>query len=96
MERKYLEEWRKGKYWSIGQLSDVAEVNKSVISRIESGKAGCRLETAKKIADALGVLPEQIIDFDKMFQVKSDRQPAFNRLAAHNVMIGVVAPIMAL
>jgi transcriptional regulator with XRE-family HTH domain len=67
IEKRYLEEWRRSKYWSQAQLAKEAGVNQSVINRIESGKQVGRLDTAKKLADALGVIPEQILDFAPLF-----------------------------
>jgi len=66
-KRKYLEEWRKGKLWSQSDLARAADVNRSIINKIEKGEQVGRYNTAGKIAAALGVLPEQIIDFDPLF-----------------------------
>lgn len=74
LERKYLQEWRLEKLWSPSKLAAEAGINRSIISKIESGEQVGRLETAGKIANALGIRPQQIIDFDKLFEVKSDRE----------------------
>ncbi len=79
-EKKYLAEWRQSKYWSPSKLAEVAGINRSIISKIEKGDQVGRFETAVKIAEALGVRPEQIIDFDKLFEVKNDREPALRSL----------------
>jgi transcriptional regulator with XRE-family HTH domain len=78
LEKRYLQEWRLGKYWSPSKLAELAGINRSIISKIESGEQVGRLGTAVKIAEALGIRPEQIIDFDKLFEVKSDREAAVN------------------
>lgn len=81
LERKYLAEWRLSKYWSPSRLADEAGINRSIISKIEKGIQVGRMDTAVTIAKALGVKPEQIIDFDKLFEVKSDRHPVLDRMA---------------
>lgn len=72
LERKYLEEWRKAKYWSQSDLSKAAEVSQSIVSRIEKGEKIGRFATLVKIADALGVKPEQILEFAPVFEIKKD------------------------
>jgi predicted transcriptional regulator len=72
MEIKTLEDWRKAHYWSLGTLAREAKIDKGVISRLEAGKANCRLETAKKISEALSVRPEQITEFRKMLGLNED------------------------
>ncbi len=73
MEVKTLEEWRLSKFWSQGHLAREAGIDKGIISRVESKKQGCRLETAKKIADALEIAPAQILEFKEILAGKSDR-----------------------
>jgi len=70
MENKSLAEWRKSKYWSQGHLAKEAGIDKGIISRVESGKQGCRIETAKKIADALEIVPEQVKEFAQVIEGK--------------------------
>lgn len=72
LERKYLAEWRQDLFWSPSKLAEVAGINRSIISKIENGIQVGRFDTAVTIAKALGVKPQQIIDFDKLFEVKKD------------------------
>lgn len=82
LERKYLQEWRLEKPWSASELAQAAGINRSIISKIESGVQIGRMATAVKIAKALGIRPQQVIDFEKLFEVKSDREPVLNSLPA--------------
>lgn len=78
LEKKYLAEWRLEKPWSAAELAAAAGINRSIISKIESGEQVGRMATAVKIASALGIRPQQILDFEDLFKVKNDREPALN------------------
>jgi transcriptional regulator with XRE-family HTH domain len=58
-----LKEWRKKKAVTLRELEAVSGVSATTISLIEQGKHEARAITRKKIAQALGLTPEQI-DFD--------------------------------
>lgn len=73
-EKKYLAEWRIAKRWSPSELQRQSGVNRSVIKRIEDGDQTGRFDTAVKLAAALGIEPEQILDFAKLFEVKKENR----------------------
>ena len=72
MEIKSLEAWRKGHYWSQGTLARKVKIDKGVISRLEAGRSHCRLETAKQIAEALSIKPEQVSEFRNILDLDKD------------------------
>jgi transcriptional regulator with XRE-family HTH domain len=82
IQKKYLEEWRKERYWSQSELSKVSGVSQSIISRIEKGDKIGRFETMIKLAAALAIKPEQILDFAPSFSVKRDREATPSALPA--------------
>src|SRR3990167_10912179 len=47
--------WRKWRGWTVEHVADLAEVDKSTISRYESGGIGYTKRTLAKIAKAYGV-----------------------------------------
>ena len=53
---------RKGKEITLEQVSEETDISTSYLSRIETGDRGLSLESAVKIARALGVEPEDITD----------------------------------
>lgn len=81
MEIKTLREWRLSKYMSPATLARRAEVAKATISRMEHGtRTSYRLETLKTVADALQVLPEQIMEFIPIIEGKENHQRAIDTL----------------
>lgn len=88
-EKKYLEEWRIAKLWSQAQLAKKAGLNQAAISRIESGqlKTG-RLSSIKKIAEALGVKPEQVVEFEPFVTPK--KSTALTNLISCNEHVSVL------
>jgi len=48
-----VRQWRKERAWSIRDLERVSGVRRSVISRVENGKADARLNTLIKLAEPL-------------------------------------------
>lgn len=96
LEKKYLAEWRQGKYWSQSELAEQAGVHRSIISKIEKGDQVGRFKTAVKIAEVLGIKPEQILEFEPLFEVKKEGpQPAVNQLGVLGTAVGVPAPAAA-
>ncbi len=64
MEVLPLKEHRKRAYLTTRELADKADVAYATVWRIESGKAqGHSLKTMRKIAEALGVHPNQVAEF---------------------------------
>lgn len=47
------------------QLSEISGVNAQIISKIKTGKSGCTLESAVKLARALNVTVEDLLEDDK-------------------------------
>jgi transcriptional regulator with XRE-family HTH domain len=52
---------RKAREMSLGDLSEVSGVAKSIISQIERNETNPTIATVLKLADALGVSPEQLL-----------------------------------
>jgi transcriptional regulator with XRE-family HTH domain len=84
LEKRYLEEWRKAKHWSQSDLAKEAGINRSVIFKIENSEQVGRYSTAVKIAKALQVEPEQILDFEPLFgpAKKENRLPQLSNSPA--------------
>lgn len=59
-----LQELRKAKNFSKGQLSVEAECSKSYIGKIESGQKFPNFKMLVKLADALGVHVKELFDFE--------------------------------
>lgn len=59
-----LQELRKAKKFSKGQLSVEAECSKSYIGKIESGQNFPNFKMIVKLADALGIHVKELFDFD--------------------------------
>jgi transcriptional regulator with XRE-family HTH domain len=51
--------WRR--LWLIGDLADKSGVHRNTISKLENGKGGAYPETIRRLADALGVDPTELI-----------------------------------
>lgn len=61
--RLKLREVRERKFLSQQELADRAETTKANISRLERGEQQPRPSTIRKLAEALGVPPEELIDW---------------------------------
>lgn len=68
-----IKELRSRKGFSQEQLADIAKINLRTVQRIESGETEPRGETLKRVANALNVAPDELIDWveqeDKLFLV---------------------------
>jgi transcriptional regulator with XRE-family HTH domain len=62
---------RKQKGWSQGQLAKLVEASREAIGKYERSEASPSIETAKKIADALEVTLDYLVDESAL--------PAFDR-----------------
>lgn len=60
---KKLKELRSRKGLSQEQLSDIAKINLRTVQRIESGETEPRGDTLKRIALALNITPDELIDW---------------------------------
>jgi transcriptional regulator with XRE-family HTH domain len=61
---KTLKEWREEKFLSPGELAKKAGLPASTIYNLENGKTKPIHRTIRKIAEALGINPQEI-DFSK-------------------------------
>ncbi len=61
--RVRLEEWRRRRLLTQGELAEKAGVGISSIVRIEKGQ-GARVTTLRKLAAALSITPEQLVGDD--------------------------------
>jgi transcriptional regulator with XRE-family HTH domain len=52
---------RKRRVWLIGDLAEESGVHRNVISKLENGRGGAYPETIRKLAEALGVDPAELI-----------------------------------
>lgn len=62
-----LRQWRERKAFSQQELAERAGISRAALSRIESGQAEPHPRTVRKLAHALGVQPEDLMnieDFD--------------------------------
>ena len=57
--RHYMREWRKKKGLSQGELGELVNASKAVISRYENGSRPLTIDMSFRIMVALGITPEQ-------------------------------------
>jgi predicted transcriptional regulator len=55
---------RTQKLWLIGHLAENSGVHRNLISNYELGKAGAHPDTIRKLAEALGVEPTELLKED--------------------------------
>ena len=60
-----LAEARQARGWTQEKLAEVSGVHRVTIARIETGASSPNVDTAKQLANALGVLVDDIIDKDE-------------------------------
>ena len=56
-----LQRLRLRRLWLIGDLADASGVHRNQISTYELGKAGAHPDTIRKLAEALGVDPSELL-----------------------------------
>lgn len=56
-----LRRLRKRRVWLIGDLAGESGVHRNIISKLENGKGGAYPETIRKLAEALGVDPSELV-----------------------------------
>lgn len=76
--RLKLREVRERKFLSQQELADRAETTKANISRLERGEQQPRPSTIRKLAEALGVPPEELIDWT----ARPTEEPEMGKAAA--------------
>ena len=59
-----LKELRKRRVLTTEELAERADVGRNTIYRLEHGKAGAQPRTIRKLAAALGVEPEDLIELE--------------------------------
>ena len=59
-----LRRLRKRKVWLIGDLAERSGVHRNLISEYEHGRSGAHPDTIRKLADALGIEPAELIKED--------------------------------
>jgi transcriptional regulator with XRE-family HTH domain len=57
-----LRRLRKRRVWLIGDLARESGVHRNVISKLENGRGGAYPETIRKLAEALGVDPAELVE----------------------------------
>jgi transcriptional regulator with XRE-family HTH domain len=57
-----LRRLRNRRVWLIGDLAKKSGVHRNVISKLENSRGGAYPETIRKLADALGVEPHELIE----------------------------------
>ena len=61
VDTERLKELRRRRVLSMRELEELSGVSHNTIWRIESGRQGAHPRTVRKLADALGVAPEELI-----------------------------------
>jgi transcriptional regulator with XRE-family HTH domain len=56
-----LKRLRKQRVWLIGDLAEKSGVHRNIISKLENDKGGAYPETIRKLAEALGVEPAELV-----------------------------------
>jgi HTH-type transcriptional regulator, competence development regulator len=56
-----LRRLRKRRVWLIGDLAEESGVHRNVISKLENHRGGAYPETIRKLAEALGVDPAELV-----------------------------------
>lgn len=56
-----LRRLREAKFLTQQELAEKAEIHKVTIARLEGGKAQAEFRTTRKLAEALGVAPEELL-----------------------------------
>lgn len=60
-----LRELRKDKVLSMRELEEIAGVSYNTIWRLEAGRQGAHPKTIRKLAEALGVEPRELVKGEK-------------------------------
>ncbi len=61
MNMQRLRELRKDKVLSMRELEEIAGVSYNTIWRLEAGRQGAHPKTIRKLAEALGVEPRELV-----------------------------------
>ncbi len=58
---KSLKQIRESQFLTQQELADKAGITRVAVARLESGKVDARFSTLKKLAEALGVKPQELV-----------------------------------
>lgn len=61
VDGRKLRTLRKRHVWLIGDLAEESGVHRNIISKLENGNGGAYPETIRKLAEALGVEPRELV-----------------------------------
>ena len=67
---KVIEQFRKERNLSQAELAEQAGIHATALSKIERGKTSASVSTLYRLADALGVLPEEILRRERIVEGK--------------------------
>lgn len=85
---------RKSAGLTIHKLADQLEVTPSAVAQYESGRSGLRIETAMKMADALGVSLQWLVSGEGMTPTAA-RDPIFYAPIVDRVQAGMWADVVS-
>ncbi len=78
---KVIEQFRKDRELTQAELAEKAGIHATALSKIERGKTSASVSTLYRLADALGVLPEEILRRERMVEDKMQEvRPELARL----------------
>ncbi len=60
---KSLREWRTGRLWSVRELAAAAGVTHKTVIDLEYGRRRAHYATMRRITEALGVEPGEVVEF---------------------------------
>ena len=64
MRRLRLREWRERRALTQRELAERVGMTAATINRIENGVHEARLSSVRKLAEALGIAPDELIDWE--------------------------------
>lgn len=80
-EVHWLDKLLEQRKWDAAKFSRVTRIDSAVISNIKSGKRGVGIDTAKKMAKALNILPEHILRLAGVFDPVPDHDEWIEEIA---------------
>ena len=69
-----LKQWRLARGYSTRQLAQIAGLTKGTVVALEVGRSKGWPQTWKRIADALGIQPEQIAEYRRLMELDEKEQ----------------------
>lgn len=74
-----LREVREGYFITQGDLAEKAGVTRSTIIDLEKGRTEAQYRTVRKLADVLGVSPQELVGTPVEYSIRADRAPRRRR-----------------